>query len=441
MGSTPEALRAGIAQANRAAIKSSIGNSSSFAQLLARPNLAHDIEREFATRRLGEFVRQAWHVVEPSTPFIPNWHIDAMAEHLEAVSRGEIRNLLINVPPRHAKSLLVSVFWPVWEWIRWPERRWLFSSYAVSLSIRDSLKCRRPIESPWFQSHWGDRFRLTGDQNQKSRFENDKTGYRLSMSVGGTATGEGGDRIICDDPHNVQEAESDTVRKSTLDWWDTVMSTRLNDPKTAAKVIVMQRCHQEDLSGHVLRQGGWEHLCLPAEFEGARRRTSIGWSDPRTESGELLWPQRFGPEELATLKRSLGSYAAAGQLQQRPSPAEGGSFKRNWWRFYREYPRYESGRPNFAEIVMSWDMTSKDAVTSGYVVGQVRGRRGSERWFLDQVRARMDFVGTVRAFEALCVKWPSATTKLIEDKASGPAIISALRRKISGIIPVPVKGS
>src|ERR1700752_4783317 len=130
-------------------------NSNRFETLWARPSLKAEIEREFAGRKLGEFVRQAWCIVEPSTTFIPNWHIDAIIDHLEAVSRGEIRNLLINVPPRHAKSLLVSVFWPVWEWIRWPHRRWLFSSYAAQLSIRDSLKCRRLIDSPWYQSNWG----------------------------------------------------------------------------------------------------------------------------------------------------------------------------------------------------------------------------------------------------------------------------------------------
>src|SRR5262249_55410951 len=153
----------------------------------------------------------------------------------------------------------------------------------------------------WYQERWGNRFALTGDQNTKGRFENDRSGYRLSTSVGGSATGEGGDRVVCDDPHNVQEAESDTVRKATLDWGDTVMSTRVNDTKTAAKVVVMQRCHQQDLSGHLLEQGGWEHLCLPAEYEGNRRVTSIGFSDPRKEQGKLLWPERFGNVEIDSL--------------------------------------------------------------------------------------------------------------------------------------------
>jgi hypothetical protein len=203
-------------------------NSNNYVSLLKRPSLLAEIDQERATRSFREFVLQAWPVIEPSTPFVPGWHIDAIIEHLEAISYGHIRNLLINVPPRHMKSLLVSVLWPAWEWIRWPERRFLYSSYAAQLSIRDSVKCRRLIESPWYQERWGDRFALTGDQNTKGRFENSRSGYRLSTSVGGAATGEGGDRIVCDDPHNVQEAESDSVRKGTLDWWDIVMSTRVN---------------------------------------------------------------------------------------------------------------------------------------------------------------------------------------------------------------------
>src|SRR5579862_6535508 len=296
-------------------------NSNSFATLLTRPSLRDEIDAEMASRGLREFVRQAWSIVEPSTPFVPGWHIEAIIDHLEAVSRGEIRNLLINVPPQHMKGLLVSVFFPAWEWIRWPERRWLYSSYAATLSIRDSVKCRRLIESPWYQARWGHVFALTGDQNAKSRFDNNRSGYRLSTSVGGSVTGEGGDRIICDDPHKVDEVESDTARKNAIDWWDVAMSTRVNDPKTSAKVVVMQRCHQQDRSGHLLEQGDWEHLCLPAEYESSRAATSIRFADPRQEHGELLWPERFGAAEIESLKRSLGSYAAAGQLQQRPSPA------------------------------------------------------------------------------------------------------------------------
>jgi predicted phage terminase large subunit-like protein len=302
---------------------------------------------------LKEFVVGAWPVLESATPYVHGWHVDAICLHLTAVTNGEIRNLVINMPPRHMKSLLVSVFWPCWEWTTYPERRWLFASYAQSLATRDSLKCRRLIQSRWYQRRYGDRFALTSDQNQKTRFENDKTGYRLATSVGGLGTGEGGDRIIVDDPHNVLEAESERIRSTTLSWWDETMASRGNDPKTVAKVIVMQRVHEDDLTGHVLAQGGYEHLCLPAEYEGSKYITCINWKDPRTAVGDLLCEARFGAVELAELKLRLGSRAGAGQLQQRPSPAEGAIFKAAWFT-----NRYRVLRP-FSRVATFWDTALK----------------------------------------------------------------------------------
>lgn len=383
---------------------------------------------------LREFVRQAWHVVEPATPYVHGWHLDAICDHLEAVSNHEIRNLLINIPPRHMKSLAVSVFWMAWMWIRNPAFRWLFASYAQSLSTRDSLKCRRLISSPWYQGNWRDRFQFAEDQNLKMRFDNTKTGYRLATSIGGLATGEGGDAVVLDDPHNVLESHSEAKRESVLTWWDETMSTRLNDPATGVKVIVMQRVHERDLSGHVLEQGGYEHLCLPARYEPRTHVTSIGWEDPRTEPGELLWPDRFSEEAISELERRLGSYAAAGQLQQRPAPSEGGMIKTHWWQFYSAPPLA------FDQVVQSWDMTFKDTKSSDFVVGQVWGRVGADCYLLDQTRARLDFPSTLRAFEALCAAWPDASALYVEDAANGPAVIAMLRRKIAGIIAVTPEG-
>jgi len=299
-----------------------------------------EANKERAQRHLLHFVRQAWPVLEPATSFLDGAHIEAICEHLEAVTKGDIHNLLINVPPRHMKSLAVCVFWPVWEWISHPHRRWLFASYAMSLSVRDSLKCRRLISSPWFQSRWGDLFTLMPDQNTKTRFDNDKSGYRIATSSGGSVTGEGADRVVVDDPHNVIHRESDAQRHATLDWWDQAMSTRLNDPKTGAKVIVMQRLHEKDLSGHVLEQGGYEHLCLPAEFEAERRCVTTlkpnGWCDWRKVEGELLWPERIGRSEISGFKLRLGPRGYAGQFQQRPTPAGGGRFRAEWFRYYRK---------------------------------------------------------------------------------------------------------
>ncbi len=316
-------------------------------------------QRRRASASLYEFVKQSWHVVEPSAKFIGSWHIEEICEHLEAISTGDIKKLLINIPPRHSKSTIVSVMWPMWEWLTDPAQKFLCASYSGNLSIRDNLKARRLIQSPWYQERWGQMFKLSGDQNAKQRFENDKTGYRIATSVGGTATGEGGSRLILDDPHAAQEAQSDAIRESAVEWFDQVWSTRLNDPKNDAMVTVMQRLHEMDISGHILDIGGWEHLMIPAEWDGYKRKTKLGSYDPRTTKGELICADRFGPKEVADLKRLLGVYGSAGQLQQDPNPADGGILKTS---FLAMWPQ-ESGLPPFEYILQSYDCAFTEKTT------------------------------------------------------------------------------
>ena len=316
--------------------------------------------RRAASASLYEFVKQSWHVVEPGVPFIPSWHIEAICEHLEAVSAGQIRRLLINIPPRHSKSTIVSVMWPMWEWLTQPEEKFLCASYSGVLSIRDNLKARRLVQSPWYQERWGHMFALAGDQNAKQRFENDKTGYRLATSVGGTATGEGGSRLILDDPHGAQDAQSDTMRESALEWFDQVWSTRLNNPKRDAMVTVMQRLHERDVSGHILEDiGGWEHICIPAEWDGAARSTVLGPYDPRRVRGELICPARFGEAEITALKQLLGSYGSSGQLQQDPAPAEGGILKTAHFKLWPAAER----RPPLEFVLQSYDTAFTEKTT------------------------------------------------------------------------------
>lgn len=334
------------------------------------PEVLTDLIKAERTRRQAEtslyaFVQQAWHVVEPGVPFIPSWHIQVICEHLEAVSRGEITRLLINIPPRHSKSTIVSVLWPMWEWIHAPEQKFLSASYSAVLSIRDNLKSRRLIQSPWYQERWGDRFSLSGDQSAKQRYENNKTGYRIATSVGGTATGEGGSRLMLDDPHSAQEAQSEAMRETALEWFDQVWSTRLNNPKTDAMVTIMQRLHAKDISGHILNDiGGWEHICIPAEWDGQARKTSLGAYDPRKVEGELICPSRFGSKEVEQLKLLLGEYGAAGQLQQLPSPAGGGILKTEHLRIWPN----DKPIPDLFFIVQSYD-TAFTERTSGDPTG------------------------------------------------------------------------
>lgn len=393
--------------------------------------------RLLAEQSLAEFTRQAWHVVEPESAYTHGWHIDAICEHLQAVTKLQIRNLLLNMPPRHMKSLEVSVFWPAWVWTFKPELRWLFSSYAESLSIRDSVKCRRVIQSPWYQAQFGSRFRLSADQNEKSKFTNDHTGHRISTSVDGRGTGEGGDVIVCDDPHKVMEAESDTQRNRVLDWWDTEMTSRGNDPKTVAKVIVMQRVHEDDLSGHVLEQGGWEHLKLPAEYEVVEKKhfTSIGWSDPRSIEGELLWPNRFGKPELEALKKGMGSRAAAGQLQQRPSPADGDIVKRQWFRYYDELPA------DLDFWALSCDLTFTETKAGAFNVFGVWARKGANKYLVHQIRERMGFTDQLATIRQLHESYPQINATWIEDAANAQAVKDVLESKVPGLILVAPGGS
>jgi predicted phage terminase large subunit-like protein len=368
-------------------------------------------------------------------PFVPGWHIDCLCEHLEAVSVGQINRLLVNEPPRTMKSGLISVFWPVWEWTTRPTTRWMFSSYSMGLSVRDSLRCRRIIESPWYQSRWGRVYQMTGDQNVKSRYENDKAGYRLSTSVGGSVIGEGADILVCDDPNNLDEIHSDPARDGVNRWLDEVWSTRMNDPKTGRQVVVQQRGHERDATGHLLSQDvKWEHILLPMEFDGKRRSTSLGPYDPRLEVGELLWPERFDAAVLKDLKTRLGSFGAAGQLQQSPAPAGGGIFKREHWRFYKAKPA------RFDEILLSWDMTFKKTTDSDFVAGGAWGRIGADKYLLDRVKERMGFADSVKAVRAMKKRWPMAVAVLVEDKANGPAIIETLQKEIPGVIAVNPEG-
>jgi phage terminase large subunit-like protein len=212
-------------------------------------------------------------------------------------------------------------------------------------------------------------YHLTGDQNAKVRYENNYSGYRIATSVGGAATGEGGDYVGVDDPHNIEEIYSDVIREGVLEWWDKVMSTRLNDPKRSVRIIVMQRAHENDLAGHVQNQGGWEVLKLPMEYEIDKRKTSIGWSDPRTKEGELLWPERFGREELTRLKKVLGPYGTAGQLQQRPAPEEGGIFKKAWFKLWP----IEDTMPTLEYIVQTYDTAFTEDTRNDPSAGETWG--------------------------------------------------------------------
>jgi len=268
------------------------------------------------------------------------------------------------------------------------------------------------------------------DQNTKVRFDNDRSGFRLASSTGGLGTGEGGDFIIADDPHNVVEAESDTQRETVLRWWDQSMSTRGNDPRTVVHVVVMQRLHERDLCGHLLAQGGYEHLCLPMEFEKRRRcTTSLGWKDPRQKEDELLCPQRFPRKEVEELKRRLGLYGTAGQLQQRPAPLDGGLFKRSWFRIVHSLP------DGYLRRVRYWDLAA--AADGDYTCGVLMSRSVDGTFYVEDVR-RGRWNPTQRdAMIQQTAKTDGHNVEVVleqEPGSAGKSVVEYLVRKLAGFM-------
>lgn len=497
-------------------------------------------------------------------------------------------------------SLICSVFWNAWEWISKPHLRWFYLSYAADRSVDDAVKCRRLIQSPWYQSNWGDRYHLTSEQNAKERYTNDKLGQRISSSVTGMGTGIGGERIVClpygtlittslgkipigricderlpvlilsydherrsprwsaieayetnegqptvrvsladgrylfpttdhqvfsdrgyvkaellgvgdwlldensqaapvrsvspaetpdrvfnlrvrsdhnyfangllvhncDDPNSAQGADSDAKREFVNKWWDGTMSTRSNDPKNRVRVIIQQRLHEQDLTGHVLEKGtGWVHLMLPMRFESQRKcityvdKKVFFFEDPRKVDGELLSPERFGEAEVKEIETELGSYGAAGQLQQRPAPAGGGMLKVQWWNYWQpkgaRMPkvriRMEDGTfeereaielpAKFDQQLQSWDLSFKDKENSDFVAGLVIAAAGADRFILDSEHGQWGLPETLDAVRRLSYRNPNATMKLVEDKANGPAVIQSLRHEMGGFIEVNPQGN
>jgi predicted phage terminase large subunit-like protein len=447
-------------------------------------------ERMDCENSLYEFFQKAWKYIDAS-PYTDGWPIEAVAEHLQAVVDGDIKRLIINIPPRCAKSTMTSVAFPAWVWCQpWdsptsgPGVQLLHASYASSLALRDSVKCRKLIESPWYQQLWGDRFQLQGDQNTKGRFANDKNGERLITAVEARVTGEGGNIIVIDDPNAANEAYSEASIRTTVEWWDTTMSTRLNNPKTGAFIVIQQRLSEEDMTGHIMSKefDNWTHLCLPMRYEWQRHSyTKIGWHDPRgcgandipliainddgeripvsqdakeeldRREGMLLWPERFAEAEVNLLEKQLGPWSAAGQLQQRPEPKGGGIIKRDWWQTWEHvaYPpmefvvasldtAYTTKTTNDFSALTVWGVFTSDVIAqSNRSAGRFSGITQSyERTFAEShprvflmyaFQERLEIHELVKKVAHWC-KELKVDVLLIENKAAGHSVAQEIRR-------------
>jgi len=289
-------------------------------------------DRVMLRNDLRLYIRSAWHVVEPSTVYLENWHIDLIAEHLEAVTAGQIKRLLINMPPRYAKSTCVSIMWPTWVWsrepfpgkphnpaIEGPGTRWIFASYADELRTKHSLDRRKLLQSEWYRARWPKPAELTSDQNVKTLFSNSSSGVMLATTMSGAAIGMGGSYVILDDPHKTKEESISTEIQSQVRAYSDTFATRHDDKKQGVTVIVMQRINDNDLSAHVLATKEEDYLHLKIEAEAPERKVIVY---PRSgkilvrEAGELMWPQREGPREIARMKAVMGKWVYSAQYQQ-----------------------------------------------------------------------------------------------------------------------------
>lgn len=339
---------------------------------------------------LAGFVQEAWHVLEPNQSYVHGWHIEAICAHLEAITHGRFlalgveNRLLINVPPGTMKSLIVSVFWPAWEWgpCRLAGLRYLTTSYKEDFVKRDARRMRDLVSSAWYRALWP---HIALSRSGEISFANTATGSREGMPFASLTAGRG-DRVIIDDPHSTETAESETERERTLRIFRESVTTRLNDPARSAIVVIMQRLHERDVSGEILRLGlGYVHLMLPMEFEPDRACRTPIFADPRTVDGELLFPERFPQAVVERDKIPLGAYAVAGQFQQRPAPREGGLFDRAGFGIVDALPPIE-------KWVRAWDFAGtkkRPGADPDWTVGVKMGRGADKRFYIaDVVRVR-----------------------------------------------------
>lgn len=422
--------------------------------------LQRQIEKTKCERSFYYFVSKAWHIVDP-TPFTDNWHIFEICALLEAITRGETRNAAINIPPRHGKSLLISVLWPAWVWIQQdrfehdemlglvkspvcgPSTRFLCASYDGKLSMRDNVKTRKLIQSNWYQQRWGERVTITEGENLKTRFDLAAGGFRLSTSPTGMTTGEGGDVIILDDPLSVAEAASDTIRNEREFFFTEVLPSRRNDQKRSAIVVVQQRIHERDTTGIILaKRLNYIHLCLPAMFDPGHPH--IWPRDPRTVEGELLFPQRFGVAELEELTSEMTEYAIAGQLQQLPAPREGGLFKRHWFEILNARPA------GIVKRVRAWDLAATEeslkSQNPAWTAGVLMSLTQQGYYIIEDVfRFRGDPGEVERNIRTIAsLDGPGTYIRLPQDPGqAGKAQCAYMVRQLAGyrVNAVPVSGS
>jgi len=417
---------------------------------LSEADVRAAIHAEMCARSLETFWKGAWDVHHPATELVWNWHIPAMCEHIVAADAGEIGDLVINVPPGMAKSLGVSVYYPAWKWIKAPHWQIIAVGAVSEVVLRDARRMHELCDSKWYRDTFIPQWDWNKSQDAKGYFANTAGGFRLSKTTGQMIIGIRGDVILIDDPLDASQAYADKAAlEQTNQWLDQSLSTRKNRP-TVPRILIMQRLHERDPSGHMLEQAGWTHLCLPNEYDGNKHKTWAGCGrllheDPREEIGELLFPAICDAEETQRRKDVLGRIGYAGQYQQDPLPADGVIFLEQWFQFWDP-----DELPAFDLLIGSWDLNDltlnkRATKDTDYVVGQLWGAHGLDRYLIAQVREKLNQIQSGNMIAEQFEKWPKIHKILIEEAANGPDVIADLQtvvpRRVLEAVPVRGKGS
>lgn len=351
-------------------------------------------------------------------------HLALLNRALMDIVSGRIKRILVTLPPRHGKSMLISQYFPAWFLMNNPTEKIILASYEASFAAEWGRKAMDVINE--YGNLWGVTIRQ--DMRSGRHFTIAKHGGEMHTSgVGGPITGKGGNIILDDPVKNAEEAQSVVYREKTWDWFNSTLYTRM--APDGWTIVIQTRWHEDDLAGRILERAeeDWMILNLPAIAEEG---DSLG-----REPGKALWPERFSIDRLMEIKEQIGSYWWNALYQQRPSSPDGNLFKRTWWKKYTRPPE------KFDQVIQSWDMSFKATQSGSFVVGQVWGLLGRKKYLLGQVRKRAEFTETLNMVRLLSKKYPEARTKLVEEKANGAAIISMLKKEISGFVPVNPKES
>ncbi|MGU3663336.1 phage terminase large subunit [Methylobacterium sp. A49B] len=387
--------------------------------------------RALLRQNLAAFAQKTFHALEPGTPYCHSWHLDHLAWQLGRVASGEVRRLIINVPPRSMKSITVSVAFTAWLLGRDPTKRILCASYAADLARKHAIDTRHIMESDWFRELFPS-CELVARRQRDVELVTTLKGGRLAFGLGGALTGRGADVIILDDPMKASSATSEADRRRAIEYYEGTLVSRLNDKRRGAIVLVMQRLHEADLSGHLLERApeDWQVVHLPAIAveDGVFQLSARPGHVHRRRCGDALQPDREPRDLLEGLRRELGSRTFEAQYQQAPTPAGGNLIRREWLRFYRERP------VALDRIIVAWDTASTLGETSDWSVGLVWGVCDQNFYLLDAVRQRLEFPQLRRAVLQLSERWDADVT-LIEKTALGYALLQDLRRT-SALRPV-----